>query len=440
MAEASQTQLADTDSDFEPLSRPRSCTWPLPRPELAAAACTPSPVSFVKHETSDDFISSLSLLEETEEKLLVLCGDFQPMPERAQQQVTPAQRKSGASRRNAWGNMSYADLITRAIESSPEKRLTLSQIYDWMVKSVPYFKDKGDSSSSAGWKVCALGSVLPRFVRAQNEGTGKSSWWTLNPDGGKRGKSPRRRAASMDNNSKFSKSRGRAAKKKMALQGGREGGAESTRSHYGKWPGNSHSNDDLDTWKTFRPCTSSHASALSGHLSPFIDDDLGDSELQKIYSGAGLGSTLPRLSDMTDSISHRENVMENLLDDFHLLSPKNQSAGCTVIPGSVFDRSPSSSSGYSLYSSPEMDAGDQQSQRFYNQTGMGRMLTRQECKSNYVPGAGTFGTSRCTAALLKELLTSDGDPSKLMPPIDTAAPHLQLGVYGSSTQVIEQNL
>lgn len=59
-------------------------------------------------------------------------------------------------------------------------------------------------------------SLHSRFVRVQNEGTGKSSWWMLNPEGGKNGKSPRRRAASMDNNSKFTKSRGRAAKKKVA--------------------------------------------------------------------------------------------------------------------------------------------------------------------------------------------------------------------------------
>ena len=58
-----------------------------------------------------------------------------------------------SSRRNAWGNLSYADLITKAIESTPDKRLTLSQIYAWMVANVPFFKDKGDSNSSAGWKV-----------------------------------------------------------------------------------------------------------------------------------------------------------------------------------------------------------------------------------------------------------------------------------------------
>lgn len=198
MAEAAQQPLVEIDPDFEPLSRPRSCTWPLPRPEFInpANSNTSSPATSVKQEPGGnaDFINNLSLLEETEDypeqKPLVLCNDFQcqetcihqqaqqhqqqqqqhPSPQLPHQQQVPllsspvgsasavaattaAQRKSSSSRRNAWGNMSYADLITKAIESSPEKRLTLSQIYDWMVKSVPYFKDKGDSNSSAGWKV-----------------------------------------------------------------------------------------------------------------------------------------------------------------------------------------------------------------------------------------------------------------------------------------------
>ena len=68
--------------------------------------------------------------------------------------------KKTASRRNPWGNSSYADLITQAILSSAERRLTLSQIYDWMVANVEFFRDKKDNNSSAGWKVS-----VPSFNR-----------------------------------------------------------------------------------------------------------------------------------------------------------------------------------------------------------------------------------------------------------------------------------
>ncbi|XP_015439755.1 PREDICTED: forkhead box protein O6 [Dufourea novaeangliae] len=61
--------------------------------------------------------------------------------------------KKNSSRRNAWGNHSYADLITQAITSAPDERLTLSQIYDWMTDNIPYFKEKRESNSSAGWKL-----------------------------------------------------------------------------------------------------------------------------------------------------------------------------------------------------------------------------------------------------------------------------------------------
>lgn len=127
---------------------------------------------------------------------------------------TPVYAKKTNSRRNAWGNMSYADLITEAIRGSPEKRLTLSQIYDWMVKNVAYFKDKGDNNSSAGWKNSIRHnlSLHNRFMRVQNEGTGKSSWWMLNPDA-KPGKTPRRKA-----NSEYNHERKRGRSKKKALE------------------------------------------------------------------------------------------------------------------------------------------------------------------------------------------------------------------------------
>lgn len=113
--------LAEHDC-FEPQTRARSNTWPLPRPE-----------NYV--EPTDDAGNK--------------CAAGLPVP--TPNTTLPAKKNS--SRRNAWGNLSYADLITQAITSSPDKRLTLSQIYEWMVQNVPYFKDKGDSNSSAGWKV-----------------------------------------------------------------------------------------------------------------------------------------------------------------------------------------------------------------------------------------------------------------------------------------------
>lgn len=86
-----------------------------------------------------------------------------PFLDDSQQATLPnlGAQKKNSSRRNAWGNLSYADLITQAINSAVDNRLTLSQIYEWMVQNVPYFKDKGDSNSSAGWKV----NILPNFSR-----------------------------------------------------------------------------------------------------------------------------------------------------------------------------------------------------------------------------------------------------------------------------------
>ena len=59
-------------------------------------------------------------------------------------------------------------------------------------------------------------SLHDKFKRIQNEGTGKSSWWTINYNA-KPGKSPRRRVQSMDQSmaSKASKGAKMAAKRKV---------------------------------------------------------------------------------------------------------------------------------------------------------------------------------------------------------------------------------
>ncbi|XP_037988220.1 forkhead box protein O3 [Motacilla alba alba] len=364
----------ELDPEFEPQSRPRSCTWPLQRPELQASPAKPA------GESTADAASMIPEEEDDEEEgggSAMTVGSAAPaggeaaaaaataaVPEEAARLLAPlpgggpegpslspggaaaaagggglsggpaAAPRKCSSRRNAWGNLSYADLITRAIESSPEKRLTLSQIYDWMVRCVPYFKDKGDSNSSAGWKNSIRHnlSLHSRFVRVQNEGTGKSSWWMINPDGGKGGKAPRRRAVSMDNSNKYTKSRGRAAKKKAALQTAQET-SEDSPSQLSKWPGSptSRSSDELDAWTDFRSRTNSNASTISGRLSPILAstelDDVQDDDAPlspMLYSSPSSLSPsvnkpctveLPRLTDMAGTMNLNDGLTDNLMDD-----------------------------------------------------------------------------------------------------------------------------
>ncbi|XP_059838971.1 forkhead box protein O3B [Hypanus sabinus] len=405
MAEGVAPAPLDIDPDFEPQTRPRSCTWPLPRPDLPGSSSAsgkndsgPEAAEMIPEEEED-----IDELGSTECGLPAVPGSGpgpgggELVPQGVDGLKQPAvtsgpqgscspppsstavsgsgsafivagtavgstagpQHRKASSRRNAWGNMSYADLITKAIQSSADKRLTLSQIYDWMVRCVPYFKDKGDSNSSAGWKNSIRHnlSLHSRFVRVQNEGTGKSSWWMINPDGGKGGKSPRRRAVSMDNNNKYAKSRGRAAKKKAALQAAQESNAESPSPHT-KWPGSptSRSSDEFDVWTDFRSRTNSNASTLSGRLSPILanpeldnvqDDDAAPLSPMLYTSSSSVSPTtnkpctveLPRLTDMAGTMNLNDGLTEHLMDDLLdniTLTPTQQSS-----PGSLVQRSSS---------------------------------------------------------------------------------------------------
>ncbi|XP_033163891.1 forkhead box protein O isoform X1 [Drosophila mauritiana] len=245
------------DVGFEPQTRARSNTWPCPRPE--------------------------NFVEPTDELDSTKASNQQLAPGDSQQAIQNANAaKKNSSRRNAWGNLSYADLITHAIGSATDKRLTLSQIYEWMVQNVPYFKDKGDSNSSAGWKNSIRHnlSLHNRFMRVQNEGTGKSSWWMLNPEA-KPGKSVRRRAASMET-SRYEKRRGRAKKRVEALrQAGVVGLNDATPSpsssvsegldHFPESP--LHSGGGFQLSPDFRQRASSNASSC-GRLSPIRALDL----------------------------------------------------------------------------------------------------------------------------------------------------------------------
>lgn len=93
-------------------------------------------------------------------------------------------KKGCSARPNNWGGPTYTELITNAILSAPQQRLTLSQIYNCLVQQVEYFRERKNYNSSQGWKnaIRHTLSVRKRFTRVKRRSgsTGwYNSWWTL---------------------------------------------------------------------------------------------------------------------------------------------------------------------------------------------------------------------------------------------------------------------
>ncbi|KAJ8401838.1 hypothetical protein AAFF_G00378090 [Aldrovandia affinis] len=420
-----ENKVPHIDPDFEPQSRPRSCTWPLPRPDI----------SVINQEGMDSvkFITETPPAEDDKQELTQFMTESEKVSvsEGVTAELGGATQRKSSSRRNAWGNQSYADLISQAIENSPEKRLTLAQVYDWMVKTVPYFKDKGDCNSSAGWKNSIRHnlSLHNKFLRVHNESTGKSSWWMLNPEGVKGGKAPRRRATSMDNSSKLLKSRMRA--KQTKKQAGVTGLAV-PKMGVNTCSSISHGTlEDPDAWTSFRPRprTSSNASTLSGRQSPVVlgqedKDELPEDGLLGGYSAGSLPSTLS------------EALMEelDLIDGLTLMIGQSGGASPSITPSAPPTPLPSAATllpcGFPSFPSQQPTKPPQHS----CQTGT-RSSISQDAESSsgfrnslFSPMTGTSSQgghiSAHVPSSLEALLTSDSPPpcDVMMNPVDLLMP------------------
>jgi len=138
-------------------NRARSYSWSHgPRPTgLGKWAMVPSFVEDgVKQEHNDEYV--------------LQCGDKRAISNE-QTALTKKRRKS------------YTEIIATAILSSPEKRLTLAEIYDWMAANVDEYKDQRYVPSSCSWKNAVRHnlSVQSCFKRVKRHGVEKPSWWTV---------------------------------------------------------------------------------------------------------------------------------------------------------------------------------------------------------------------------------------------------------------------
>merc|ERR1719186_580066 len=205
-----------------------------------------------------------------------------------------------------------------AIQSAPDRRLTLSQIYDWMVGTVPYFTQRADTSTSAGWKNSIRHnlSLHQKFLKIPNEGAGKSSWWTLNPENDQV-KKQRRRATSGDIRTLQSKRE--KVKKRVETFKITEKLVRS--SSINGLPPLSPSYSSIASHETFRPRANSIAGIREGVFSSFRSRNLSTTSSTCQESPLHLDDLASQdFPHMTDNIKREPDLEKIVLDDLNIES------------------------------------------------------------------------------------------------------------------------
>ncbi|XP_071780040.1 forkhead box protein N2 [Centroberyx gerrardi] len=102
-----------------------------------------------------------------------------PLPQLEAQSLAPTQPPPSSSSKPPY---SFSSLIFMAIEDSPDKRLPVKGIYEWIVNNFPYYR-----TASGGWRNSvrhnlSLSKSFRRIHRDKSQSVGKGSLWCVCPE------------------------------------------------------------------------------------------------------------------------------------------------------------------------------------------------------------------------------------------------------------------